>query len=35
MFFMTRGMHGDDQSMDDRDPMRKHEHDQHPGASRP
>ncbi|MFF8603123.1 DUF2933 domain-containing protein [Streptomyces sp. NPDC015232] len=38
MFFMMRGMHGgghgDDQSMDERDPMRKHDHHQHPGSGR-
>ncbi|MGW0137489.1 DUF2933 domain-containing protein [Streptomyces calvus] len=39
MFFMMRGMHGgghgDDQPMDDRDPIRKHDHHQRPGSGRP
>ncbi|CAL9677882.1 hypothetical protein SUDANB105_08194 (plasmid) [Streptomyces sp. enrichment culture] len=36
MFFMMRGTHGgDDRPMDDRDPMRKHDHRQHPGSGRP
>ncbi|MFE7811267.1 DUF2933 domain-containing protein [Streptomyces sp. NPDC057433] len=37
MFFMMRGMHGghgDERSMDVRDPMREHDH-QHPGSGRP
>ncbi|MDX2296440.1 MULTISPECIES: DUF2933 domain-containing protein [Streptomyces] len=39
MFFMMRGMHGgghgDDRPRDERDPMRKHDHHQHPGSGRP
>ncbi|MGW3935221.1 DUF2933 domain-containing protein [Streptomyces sp. NBC_00024] len=32
MFFMMRGMHGGHGGGDDSDPLRKHDHHQHPGG---